>query len=66
MLAGVFFAAEKTPARGDVIIFKAPSEKAYLQKKHLIKRIIALPQDTLAVLDKRDDGKALHPGRYRV
>jgi signal peptidase I len=40
-------------ARGDVVVFNYPLEASPLDRKtHYIKRIVALPGDTLAIIDK--------------
>ena len=39
--------------RGDIIVFKAPAEERTAQIKDLVKRVIALPGDTIAARDGR-------------
>jgi signal peptidase I len=51
----------KTPARGEVVVFKYPSDP----KKYFIKRVIGLPGETVTILDGKTtvtkvDGNKVH------
>lgn len=49
------------PARGDVIVFNFPREDAPIGRKtHYIKRIVGLPGDTLAIVEKVPRANGLH------
>ncbi len=47
----IAYKGEKTPQRGDIIVFRSDLERDNGAKKLLIKRIIGLPGDTILVED---------------